>query len=230
MKLEYKIYWSVGLTVLLTIAYYFVYVFVDLHVSKLCDKYICFEFPPYADVLSIWVAIIGLYFVVSSLDAWKQQDKYNNAKIRIAALNDMNKKITLGFGLKMNSFYDYPKPPGENERRVLVFDTQREYVVNKFNAYLEDTNIFNDIRKLEYENTHVKNCLYQSDFDFVIQEAYSYISNCVSEIKHQSITEDDSRESYQNNLTQIYRKNSNHEQYFKQGLNDLNEKLNNFIN
>ena len=90
MKLEDKIYGAIGLTIFLTIAYYYAYSFVELYLSKLCDKYVCFEFPPYADFLAIWSAIIGLYFVVTSLDAWKDQDKYQTAKINLVKLHEID--------------------------------------------------------------------------------------------------------------------------------------------
>ncbi len=93
MKLEDKIYGAIGLTVFLTIAYYYAYSFVDLHLSKLCDKYVCFEFPPYADFLAIWSAIIGLYFVVTSLDAWKHQDQYQTAKKNIEQLYTISNTV-----------------------------------------------------------------------------------------------------------------------------------------
>ena len=93
MKLEDKIYGAIGLTVFLTIAYYYAYSFADLYLSKLCDKYVCFEFPPYADFLAIWSAIIGLYFVVTSLDAWKHQDQYQTAKKNIEQLYTISNKV-----------------------------------------------------------------------------------------------------------------------------------------
>ena len=89
MKLEDKIYFSVGLTVFLTIAYYYFYSFVDLYLSKLCDKYVCFKFLTYSELLAIWVALIGLSFVVSSLDDWKNQYKFEKATKTIAELNNI---------------------------------------------------------------------------------------------------------------------------------------------
>lgn len=227
MKLEDKIYASIGLTVFLTIAYYYAYSFVELYVSKLCDKYVCFEFPPYADFLAVWTAIIGLYFVVTSLDAWKQQDKYNNSKNRIALLNDLKHKIEFDFGLKICSFYETNQ--GENEKKVLRMGLERDYIISSFNAYLEDTNILEDVRKLDRENYYTKNCLYQNDFDKVIELAYKYIWGCCNEIRKLNLTEDDTKESYQNSLTQIYKRHRNHEYYFKKSLNELNDKLNKFI-
>lgn len=227
MKLEDKIYVSIGMTVFLTIAYYYTYAFVELYVSKLCNKYVCFEFPPYADFLAVWTAIIGLYFVVTSLDSWKHQDKYNNSKNRIALLNDLKHKIEFGFGFKICAFYETNL--GENEKKILRMGLERDYVIECFKAYLEDTNILEDIRKLDRENYNVKNCLYQKDFDEVIELAYKYVGGCTNKIKILKVTEDDTKDSYQNELTQIYRRHRNYEYYFKKNLNELNSKLNKFI-
>lgn len=227
MKLEDKIYGAIGLTVFLTIAYYYVYSFVELHMSKLCDKYVCFEFPPYADFLAIWSAIIGLYFVVTSLDAWKKQDQYNNAKNRIALLNDLKYKLEFSFGYKICDFYN--RPQGENEIKVIKTNLERDYIIARFNAYLEDTNILKELRKLDRDNYYTKNCLYQNDFDKVIELAYNYVGGCYNEIKSLSLTKEETKESYQNSLEQIYRMHRNYDYQFKQNLNKLNDKLNKFI-
>ncbi|WMG20087.1 hypothetical protein [Acinetobacter johnsonii] len=93
MQVKRDIPIALGLTVILTIIYYFIYAFLALNMKEWCDKNICFEFPPYADVLAIWVAIIGLYFVVTSLDDWKNQLKINNAIENYKTLYDVYVKI-----------------------------------------------------------------------------------------------------------------------------------------
>ncbi|QFS18898.1 hypothetical protein FHP22_15765 (plasmid) [Acinetobacter indicus] len=168
-----------------------------------------------------------LYFVVSSLDDWKQQDKYNNSKNRIALLNDLQYKIEFGFGLKICAFYETEQT--KSEKNVFRMELERDYVIDCFKAYLEDTNILKDIRNLDRDNYNIKNCLYQKDFDKVIELAYKYIQGCYNEIRTLNLTEDDTKESYQNELTKIYKRHRNYEHNFKEKLNELNRKLNNFI-
>ena len=227
MTLRNKILSAIGLGLILTILYYYTYAYFQIWFEDLCKKNYCIEFFPIGDFIACYIAIVGLYFVVTSLDAWKQQDKYNNSKNRIALLNDLKHKIEFGFGLKICSFYETNQ--GENEKKVFRMGLERDYIISSFNAYLKDTNILEDIRNLDRENHNIKNCLYQKDFDKVIDLAYKYIQGCCKEIKTLSLTEDDTKESYQNSLTQIYKRHRNHEYYFKKSLNELNDKLNKFI-
>jgi hypothetical protein len=179
MKLEDKIYASIGLTVFLTIAYYYAYSFVDLYVSKLCDKYVCFEFPPYADFLAIWAAIIGLYFVVTSLDAWKHQDKYQTAKINLVKLHEIS-SILLTFKNKLSDFDKvyvkyYLNSTSDNE----ITQT------NSFKKYEEIKSILKIEDKIEEcdldINTKSIN-LFQSDFESCISLAKKYIHEIDKEV------------------------------------------------
>ena len=227
MKIRNKIYWSVGLVIPGTILYYLIFVLVDKLFSKWCETNYCFEFPPYADSLAIYVAVVGLILVVSSLDDWKHQDKYNNAKNRIAILNQLQPMITIGFGMKLCNFYTVGK--GEFESQVTKIDTERNYVVECFNAYLRDTQIYKQIQDLDRENYYVKTCLYQDDFDEVINHAFKFISSCCNEVRALDITENDLTNDYYHYLNRVYINNRTEEHSFKTKLSDLNKKLNNVI-
>lgn len=179
MKLEDKIYASIGLTVFLTIAYYYAYSFVDLYVSKLCDKYVCFEFPPYADFLAIWAAIIGLYFVVTSLDAWKHQDKYQTAKINLVKLHEIS-SILLTF---KNNLSDFDKV---YVKYYLNSTSDNEITqTNSFKKYEEIKSILKIEDKIEEcdldINTKSIN-LFQSDFESCISLAKKYIHEIDKEV------------------------------------------------
>ncbi|MFV5370042.1 hypothetical protein VXO74_15180 [Acinetobacter junii] len=179
MKLEDKIYASIGLTVFLTIVYYYVYSFVDLYVSKLCDKYVCFEFPPYADVLALWVAIIGLYFVVTSLDAWKHQDKYQTAKINLIKLHEIS-SILLRFKNNLSNFDEV------DVKYFLNSISDNEITeTNSFKKYEELKSILTIKDKIEEcdldINTKSIN-LFQSDFEYCISLAKKYLQEIDKEV------------------------------------------------
>lgn len=89
MKIRNKIYWSVGLVLPGTGLYYLTFVSVDKLFSKWCKTNYCFEFPPYADTLAIYVAVVGLYFVVTSLNEWKTQEKYFKSRVNFVILSEM---------------------------------------------------------------------------------------------------------------------------------------------
>jgi hypothetical protein len=94
MNIRNKIFISVGLVLPVTLIYYLTYVSVDKLFSKWCKTNYCFEFPPYADTLAIYVAVVGLYFVVTSLNEWKTQEKYF----------DFNGTFGVDFGFICNQF------------------------------------------------------------------------------------------------------------------------------
>lgn len=180
MRLEDKIYGSIGLTVFLTIAYYYVYSFVDLYMSKLCKKYVCFEFPPYADVLAIWVAIIGLYFVVTSLDDWKNQDKYQTAKKNIELLHTLSQKLELynseisNLENRIDDLRVYFKMHEKSVEHTRFYKTYESWL-NKFK-------IKEEIQNIDYCITQQAKCLYQVEFNSLISLAHRYINTIDAEI------------------------------------------------
>ncbi|TCB55552.1 hypothetical protein [Acinetobacter terrae] len=208
-------------------AYYYLSLAIEWIWSDICAKHYCMKTLSLAEFLSIEAAAIGVYFVVTSLDDWKHQDKYNNAKNRIAILNQLQPMITIGFGMKLCNFYTVRK--GEIENKVTKIDTERNYVVECFNAYLQDTQIFKQIQDLDRENYYVKNCLYQEDFDVVIKHAHKFISNCCNAIHALDITENDLTQDYYHYLNRVYINNRAEEHIFKTKLADLNKKLNKVI-
>lgn len=197
MKLEDKIYGAIGLTVFLTIAYYYAYSFVDLHLSKLCDKYVCFEFPPYADFLAIWSAIIGLYFVVTSLDAWKHQDQYQISKQNIKLLHTVSEKL-ISFSVKISNVRDFNK-------EVLFLNTQRNKEIMKtqlfsrYESLMENLGIIQLVNDTDYKITQMEKGLYQNEFNTIINLAHSYVTNIDSEIKKKNA---EIMKNYQENIVQ----------------------------
>lgn len=179
MKLEDKIYGAIGLTVFLTIAYYYAYSFVDLHLSKLCDKYVCFEFPPYADFLAIWSAIIGLYFVVSSLDDWKHQDKFQTAKINLVKLHEINSIIST-FKNNLSNFNEcyveyFPNSLSDN-------DIKETNSFKKYKAIKSRLKIQDKIEECELDITTKNINLFQNDFESCISLAKTYIQEIDKEL------------------------------------------------
>lgn len=80
IKLRTKVGIALVLTALLSLIYYLTYSYIELYSIKWCKTHICIELPSYEDILAIWVAIVGLYFVVTSLEEWKGQYKFERAQ------------------------------------------------------------------------------------------------------------------------------------------------------
>lgn len=134
MQVKRDISIVLSFTVILTIVYYFIYAFLALNMEEWCDRNICFEFPPYADVLAIWVAIIGLYFVVKSLDDWKNQLKINNAIENYKTLYDVYKKIEEIFILLSRHEVEYKKLDPKTDYADAIKANYLERF-NKINAF-----------------------------------------------------------------------------------------------
>lgn len=179
MKLEDKIYFSVGLTVFLTIAYYYFYSFVDLYLSKLCDKYVCFKFLTYSELLAIWVALIGLSFVVSSLDDWKNQYKFEKATKTIAELN--NTIYLLNFL--------------ESRINDMIIKSKRDNFIglssieSDFKEQVSKEDIYSRLSHLEEIINYEKNNLHQKKFEDLFIKFNNLIINTLSNIAQSDLSE-----------------------------------------
>lgn len=224
MKLEDKIYASIGLTVFLTIAYYYVYSFVDLYVSKLCDKYVCFEFPPYADVLAIYVAIVGLYFVVTSLDAWKSQDKYQTAKLNIKDPLTLKDKL-IGLCHKLNNIY---RPYLESENKIIRYGDELETVKNILEEYIYKSQLEVTVNKI-LETNKSSNSLFQNDFDKISKRSNLLLLNIKQDVKLIEKTVDNKEGDYNFELKKIYIKYVDEIENLIDDIDRLNTEIKNCV-
>ncbi|WP_151829095.1 hypothetical protein [Acinetobacter radioresistens] len=179
MKLEDKIYFSVGLTVFLTIAYYYFYSFVDLYLSKLCDKYVCFKFLTYSELLAIWVAVIGLYFIVSSLDDWKNQYKFEKAMKTIAEFNNIVYLLNF-LESRINDMII--KSKRNNFTGLSFIESDFDEQVSKEDVYLK-------LSHLEEIINYEKNNLHQERFEDLFIKFNNLIINTISSIADSHLSE-----------------------------------------
>ena len=191
MNIRNKIYISVGLVLPVTLIYYLTYVSVDKLFSKWCKTNYCFEFPPYADTLAIYVAIVGLYFVVHSLDAWKHQDQYQTAKQNIKRLHEIADELK-NYNVKLSNL---------NERYIMLDYTSstREFkntdLYLKYKDWIEKNGIKNIISDADHKITQQEVNLYQEDFNKLIKICHDYIHDIDQKImnKDRKIVEDYSK-------------------------------------
>jgi len=197
MQVKKDIYKALGWTVVLTMSYYFTYAFVELKISDWCKNNICFEFPPYADILSIWVAIIGLYFVVTSLDAWKHQDQYQTAKANIKLLHkladDLEKYDVQLSRLEDNKqVYFYPE-------HILNNNVTKAELFLKYEYWLDKKGILNFIKDTDYKITQQEMNLLQKEFNSIINLAHKYVIDIDENLKKRN---DKIMGKYQNKIVQ----------------------------
>lgn len=179
MKLEDKIYFSIGLTFFLTISYYYLYSFIELYISEFCNKYICFKFPTYAELLAIWVAIIALYFVVSSLDEWKNQYKFEKS---MKTINKFNNTIYI-----LNFL--------ENRINYMIINSKKNDLMDlfsiesDFNEQVLKEDIYLKIFELEEIINHEKNNLHQDKFEKLFNKFNMLVINTLSDVAESHLSE-----------------------------------------
>lgn len=211
MKIKNKIYISIALLLPMTIVYYLTYVSVHKLFSKWCKTNYCFEFPPYADTLAIYVALVGLYFVVNSLNEWKDQEKYFKSRTNLTLLSEICavlKSIDEDLlDLKMTDLSKY----GSNDLLTMVPSSKGG--LNKYlNDQLEFTHgkVERKIRTLKQEKEIIvnkSNGLFQEDINCIFNKYSDIISNASSELNKKIEKKgSDSMKDYQQELNSLYNK------------------------
>lgn len=169
-KLRNKIITAFALTGVMSVIYYFAYSFVELNLSKWCKTNICIEFPSYADALAIWVAIIGLYFIVTSLEEWKGQYKFEKA------LQTFKKVKELSYGLD--------KLLGDTW--VLINESRRigcSHAYENYQEKLKSDNLGVKIYLLRLDVFEERNHYKQECFERIIDLINSFESNFTGELR-----------------------------------------------
>ncbi|WP_089605631.1 hypothetical protein [Acinetobacter piscicola] len=157
-KLQDKIYMSITITMILFFLYYLVYSSVELYADTFCKLYICFEFLPFGDFLAIWVAIVGLFLVVQSLEEWKGQYKFEKAQRTIKKVE----KILNGLNRLLGHTY------------VLINESRRvghSFAFEEYKDKLQSDNLDSEIYLLRIEITDEKNNFKQEQFEKIIEFA-----------------------------------------------------------
>lgn len=234
MKIRNKIYWSIGLVIPGTVLYYLIFVLVDKLFSKWCKTHYCFEFPPYADSLAIYVAVVGLYFVITSLNEWKTQEKYFKSRANFEILSEMCavlKNIDKDLlNLKMTDLSKH------NKNDLLSF---MSFTQGNLNNYLNEHLIFmhdkvkRKISTLEQEKEAIvdkSNGLLQED----INKIFSAYSEIILRASIQLSTRiekknNDSMEDYQQELDSLYTTFHDDIDNLLIKLEKLEKDLNNFL-
>lgn len=197
MNIRNKILSAIGLGVILTIAYYYIYSYFQIWFEDLCQKNYCIEFFPIGDFIACYIAIVGLYFVVTSLDAWKHQDQYQTAKQNIKLLHKISEELT-SFNVKISKVRDFKK-------EILFLNTQfKKEIMNtelflRYKNLMEDLEIIPFVNDTVYKITQMEQGLYQNEFNTIINLAHSYVTNIDSEITEKNA---EIIKKYQENIVQ----------------------------
>lgn len=266
MKTKTKgIYAAIGFIVSIGI-YYFLSLGIEWFWSDICAKHYCMKTLSLAEFLAIEAALIGVYFVVSSIDDWKKEDQYQTAKKNIIKLHSIYKKLEI---------YNVQLARLENSITSLYVRIDKKWknettqLFSKYKSWLSDLEIDKEIKEANYFITQQSKNLYQEDFENLINLLHDYITTIDRKLKAKDTalisqqTKDlkPIREEYENKIkgisdvdklqeimkefaekSQAYKQNltqndidlihtQEHSKFdkYEQGLNELQKKINNFL-
>ena len=167
--------------------YYYLSMGIDNYWLDYCSKNYCMKTLSLAEFLAIEAALLGVYFVVSSIDDWKKQDQYLNAKQNIEQLYKIESKIKIfkGKALDLHNFSldtsnIFPRKEHPNPQNTNMY--------LKYLGIKNSLNIDKLILDTEIDITKKMISLKQKKFENIITIAKDYINKIDKEIKK----EDDS--------------------------------------
>lgn len=158
-----------GIFLILIVAYYFFYVGFEKNYFYRCEEVYCLTFIDFNDYVSILISILGILAVVETLDAWKDQHKFEKALLTLKELNeieDLLKKFDLYFASLQ----------GEKSRAWGYKDVAENFYRNISYIKIKDT-----IQDLDTRIHDEKNNLHQKEFEVLIDIAHKYFNDTMRE-------------------------------------------------
>lgn len=159
--------------------YYYLSLAIEWMWSDVCAKHYCMKTLSLAEFLAIEAALIGVYFVVSSLDDWKHQDKFQTAKINLVKLHEINSIIST-FKNNLSNFDEcyveyFPNSLSDN-------DIKETNSFKKYKAIKNRLKIQDKIEECELDINTKNINLFQNNFESCISLAKKYIQEIDKEI------------------------------------------------
>lgn len=120
--------------------YYYIIQLIEWVWLDFCTNNFCMKTLSLAEFLALVVAVISLYFVVTSLDAWKKQYQFNNT---IEAMKDINvfKKDLLCYIKNLNSILDIKEDSSSK--------SNLEAIKKKYNTLSSEARFIDRFNELE---------------------------------------------------------------------------------
>ncbi|MFK8986688.1 hypothetical protein [Acinetobacter seifertii] len=161
--------------------YYFLIQGIDWFWSDFCEQSYCMKTLSLAEFLAIEAALIGVYFVISSLDDWKHQDKYQTAKSNLVKLHEINSTL-LVFKKKLSNFDEcyveyFPNSLSDN-------DIKETNSFKKYKAIKSLLKIQEKLEECDHDINKKSVNLFQNNFESCINLAKTYIQEIEIEISN----------------------------------------------
>lgn len=158
-----------GIFLILIVAYYFFYVGFEKNYFYRCEEVYCLTFIDFNDYVSILISILGILAVVETLDAWKDQHKFEKALLTLKELNEIEELLEQ-FDLYFASLQG--QKTGIMGYKYYAEDFYRKV----FNIKIKDT-----IQNLDTRIHDEKNNLHQKEFEVLIDIAHKYYNDTMGE-------------------------------------------------
>lgn len=158
MQVKKDLFKALILIILLSVMYYLFYAWNTNTLTQYCKKYICFEILSYAEFLSCLIALISLYFVLKSLESWKDSYKFQRA---IEALSKFEELRIIG-DKYLGIIYELNTKLQRTNHNDLIgsFDLEE----NLYREKLDALNHYEKIVNIEHWLNRDTNITYYKDF------------------------------------------------------------------
>lgn len=159
--------------------YYYLIQGIEWFWSDFCaNSNSCMKTLSLAEFLSIEVALIGMYFVVSTLDDWKKQDQYQVAKANILKLHNIS-SILKKFNEKISDFDNLYSRALLNPSNTYIEKTDNFLI---YEDYKNNLKIEEDIRQCSLDIKDKAVSLHQNHFESCVDLAKEYLKDINNEI------------------------------------------------
>lgn len=171
------------LIALLSVMYYLFYALNTNTLTQYCKKYICFEILSYAEFLSCSIGLISLYFVLKSLESWKDSYKFERA---IQALSKFEELKIIG-NRYLSILYELNTKLQKTNHNELIGSFYLEE--NVYREKLAALNYYEKIVNLEHWLNRDKNMAYYKDFKALFNAFQAMLSCADVSISEANLSE-----------------------------------------
>lgn len=190
------------LVIILSIFYYVFHAWNENTLNTYCQKYICFEILSFAEFLALLTAWISLYFVLKSLESWKDSYKFQRAIEAMKKVYEL-KPISDQYLSILYKLSNQLKKTKEHDLKSSFYLEEKEY-----DEKFDDLDIYKKILDFEYWLDLDKNIKYYNNFKKLLNEFNTMIMSAQTSIKEAHLSESNYGSNDANEIDILRRKAS----------------------
>lgn len=181
---------AILLLLFLTVLYYLFYAFNENRLSNYCNSFICFEILSLAEFLGLLTAWISLFFVVSSLESWKNAYKFQRAKLSIENFSELL-LISNRYFMYLNKLSNTIQRKKESELIGSFYFEEEE-----FNENIAELDVAYHQIQLQMWLDQDRNIKYYDDFKTLLSQFSMMIFNIEQAVSHAHLSESNYGDQY----------------------------------